>query len=294
MWDRMGSMEFPKTPSPWLAPGISATALLAFSVWSYIQMLHWNDPGANYVPIAGNIIGTGLLVILLLVAIYVNVRDARRNRGIPGPRPAIQEVNPLVIVFARWGIGGSAYKDVTEIVRQHATSDGVSLPASIGVFGDPYPGAVKHLRVAYSVPRKWEVEVKENDYIKLPEKEGEEQARKWFESAKKTLAEMQRPEDKLMAGMSESEFNLFQLFRSDFTALPWCEKIALKRVCSITYCRESEMLSGLDGDGFKDPSTMIDHLALKGFLERTHDGLLKPQASKAKWIDVLFEGRTFC
>ena len=75
-------MEFPKAPSPWLAPGISAIALLAFCVWAYVQMDHWKSPQADSVAIAVSIFGTGLLVVLLLVAIYVNFRDSSRAKAL--------------------------------------------------------------------------------------------------------------------------------------------------------------------------------------------------------------------
>jgi hypothetical protein len=51
---------------------------------------------------------------------------------------------------AQYGIGGSNYRDVTELLRGYIDS-GVEVLASNHFFGDPYPNTYKHLVVKFSV-----------------------------------------------------------------------------------------------------------------------------------------------
>jgi len=78
--------------------------------------------------------------------------------------------------------------------------------------------------------KQWEVSVPEPGNLILPEKEGEEQGN--LQRFQARLDNLMSPEDKLVNSLSESEQMLFMKLRSDFNLLPWCEKIALKRVCS--------------------------------------------------------------
>jgi len=242
-----------KPPSPWLAVSISATALVAFVVWAYIQMRHWSEPGADYVSMAGNIAFTLLLWAIFIWAALRNFKDARRakvlrtsivtlndeiktlrasiantaskptqERDVP---TALSSEQPLIILSARWGIGGDAYKDVTDIVRNNAKLDSVNLPASIGLFGDPYPNVPKHLNVAYLIGRRWDVSVPEEGHLILPEKEGEEQARKEQEQRRARLAALRRE-----VSLSQAETRTYNALKTDFDAMPWAEKWALRLI----------------------------------------------------------------
>jgi hypothetical protein len=238
-------------------------------------------------------LGWGIVLFIFSIALsaygfYLSMRS-RKKTPAQTPPPS-----PLTIISAHWGIGGNAYKDVTDIVRDHAKPDSVNLPASIGLFGDPYPNATKHLHVAYSVARRWEVTVKEGEHLRLPEKEGEEQTRKDREARVAKAATLLTPNDRLIASLTEIEFNLYKSARSEFQLLPWSQKVALKRICDVGSIGVQELKVNLSRDGFSNPTLIIDDLVFKGFLERTHGGLLKPQATQAKWLEVLFGEIQLC
>jgi hypothetical protein len=77
-------MDNQKPPSPLLAaaPIIGGIALAVNVVWIYLNIRHWKDANADYMAIALNIVGTGLLWIGLAGAIWWNVRNARRSAQI--------------------------------------------------------------------------------------------------------------------------------------------------------------------------------------------------------------------
>jgi hypothetical protein len=56
---------------------------------------------------------------------------ASKNRAQTASVKPTSAEQPLAIIFAHWGIGGDAYKDVTNVVRDHAKPDSIP-PASIG------------------------------------------------------------------------------------------------------------------------------------------------------------------
>jgi hypothetical protein len=99
-------------------------------------------------------------VLLLLVVALVVSRASKPTR------------NPLTILSAQWGTGNNAYVDVTKIVCARAKPDSIVIPASIDLFGDPYPYMKKHLKVIYSIPTKHEVKVDENTNLILPQPDG--------------------------------------------------------------------------------------------------------------------------
>jgi hypothetical protein len=77
----------------------------------------------------------------------------------------------LKIIKAEYG-AGDKFKDVTEIVRQHAGSVPlIVLPSSAynSAFGDPTPGVQKQLKIQYQVgDKEAEVSLNENEPIILP------------------------------------------------------------------------------------------------------------------------------
>ena len=79
-WDN-GGMDDKKTPHPWLGPSVAIAALvftiLFSTVWAYIQMLHWKEPGADYVGIATNIAVTSVLWLSLAVLLVITYRRSR-------------------------------------------------------------------------------------------------------------------------------------------------------------------------------------------------------------------------
>jgi hypothetical protein len=79
--------------------------------------------------------------------------------------------NPgLTIHYAGWGLDDNRYKDVTLIVKGCINEGKIDIPASVALFGDPYPGNWKHLRVRYSYSGFSTKEVirMENDQLRLP------------------------------------------------------------------------------------------------------------------------------
>jgi hypothetical protein len=64
---------------------------------------------------------------------------ASKNRAQTASVKPTSAEQPLAIIFAHWGIGGDAYKDVTNVVRDHAKPDSIP-PRFNWLFGDPYKG----------------------------------------------------------------------------------------------------------------------------------------------------------
>ncbi|MGB9458271.1 MAG: hypothetical protein WCB12_19645 [Bryobacteraceae bacterium] len=203
--------------------------------------------------------------------------------------------HPLSIISARWGIGGDAYRDVTDVVRQHAKPDSIRLPASRDLFGNPYPKADKHvLQVAYSltVIERWEVNVKEGDVLTLPEKRGEEQGTKGAERRKAHLDSLQDAKDKILdSGISEAEYNLYIKLGDDFKKLRLCDKLALKRICDAGITTSLALRLGLSADGFADPDKIVGQLIGAGFIE-DNMGALRPK--EPRWLGALLQDNPPC
>jgi hypothetical protein len=93
---------------------------------------------------------------------YAGKRSDRTNETAPS----------LQIISARYGIGGTADKDVTGIVRELAKSGSVNIPGRQGLFngffGDPYPLVPKYLKISYSAPAESEVTFNEDAALILP------------------------------------------------------------------------------------------------------------------------------
>jgi hypothetical protein len=123
----------------------------------------------------------------------------------------------------------------------------------------------------------------------------EEKRRNENEVLKNKVAKLISPEDKLIATFTEVEYKLFAAMRSDFAALPWCQKIALKRISGVGVAVSSDFQRELSATlGFADPEKIVGQLQRRGFLEDTPDGTLKLPAGKAKWIEVLLETQALC
>jgi hypothetical protein len=224
-----------------------------------------------------------------LTVVYSLTRTIRvpewpaRNLILPEPPPA-----PLTIISARWGIGGSAYTDVTDIVRAHAGPDSIDIPASIGLLGDPYQGTPKRLVVAYSFARRWEVTINESENLVLPEPRGKEQGNPDLRRAKLDTA--MNAVDKVLLGVSQTEYNLFMQFKRDFLALRWCNRVALKRICDGTTSSLALGL-GLVADGVADPDKIVGQLIGAGFVENNL-GALRPK--EPRWLDALLHDNPPC
>lgn len=244
-------------------------------------------------------LGIGAIVGLFVLSVTVlGWFDRARSAGIAQAvsLKQITELRPgqhsIAVISARWGIGGDAYHDVTSLVRQNVKDESVNLPASIGLFGDPYPKARKRLLVRYLVTRtkEWEVTVEEGETVKLPEKEGEEQSTKFLEHAKMRLKALQSPKDKLLADISEAEYKVFLNFEGNFNSLRWCEKIALKKLCEAGSLTMENFEAMLDSQGFADPRKIVGNLAVKSLVDG--GGTLWPK--EPKWLDILFKGTQLC
>lgn len=279
-------MELKKGPSPWLAPVIAVTTLALTVFWIYLQIRHWKEPNADYMAAATNIIITALLWITLIVAIWRNISSARKTRRGPQTNTADQ---PLIIARARWGIGGDAYKDVTDIVRNHAQPDSLHIPASVGLFGDPYPGAAKELRVTYLIARQWEVLVPDGKTLILPEKEGEEQSRKEMQVMRAKLDALRGGAmDALLAsGISDAEYASFMRIKQRFLSLRLCDKVALKRLCDAGEMSSRDLQISLSSAGFADPAKSVGQLIYDGLVEEIVGGRLRPK--EARCIDALLK-----
>ena len=211
----------------------------------------------------------------------------------PGRGEKKEPISPLHIVSARWGIGGDAYKDVTEIVRSHAKPDSVSVPASAGLFGDPYPNTPKQLRVVYSFARQWEVSIKESETLTLPEKLGEEEGNpaQYRERLDALLAKEGEVDRILGSGISDTEYSLFVKVKAAFLALRLCDKVALCRICKAGTISSIELKISLTADGFERPEKSIEILLSKDLVEvpgaGTGIGSGMIRARDPKWVDAL-------
>ncbi len=111
-------------------------------------------------------LGPTIYAVAIIAAAYLQYLG-RNSKSAP-------TAGSVTIHSARYGIGGDAYKDVTDTVRKQVKAGVLNIPASNGLFGDPFPGAVKHLRVVFSTPTMREAKANENMVMSLS---GEEIAR---------------------------------------------------------------------------------------------------------------------
>jgi hypothetical protein len=81
----------PRMPSPWLTPTIASLAFLFTCIlWPYIQMRHSSDSRVDEMQLATNIVLSLIAWGLLGLAVFVNLRDARRAARL---RVTIQTLN---------------------------------------------------------------------------------------------------------------------------------------------------------------------------------------------------------
>jgi diadenosine tetraphosphate (Ap4A) HIT family hydrolase len=109
-----------------------------------------------------------LSVLMVAFLFYKGASIKRSENGRHTDGVADGDLPALQILSAKWGIGGDAYKDVTDIVRKHAKADSIEIPAQIGLLQDPYPGSGKQLKVLYSFAEKHEAIVQEGHNLVLP------------------------------------------------------------------------------------------------------------------------------
>ena len=83
----------------------------------------------------------------------------------------------------------------------------------------------KHLEVRYSFARERAITVPESEYLKLPEKKGEERGRKELQAMKARVDSMITAEDVLISGLSATEHSLFITTKAEFVSLPWCQRL---------------------------------------------------------------------
>ena len=242
------------------------------------------------------LIGIGAVVVFGLLALGTAAVQGRTRAPQPKREPTAGGRNEperrLRIVSAYWGIGGDARVDVTNKIQAHAQPDSINVPASIGILGDPYPGAVKSLTVTYSIDRQWEITVPENGYLLLPEKEGEEQSRKSAERMRAQLDKALSAVDIALDGASQLEYNLFIGAKGRFLSLRWCERLALKRLCDAGSMARVDLEHGLGSDCFESPDRIVAQLIRSDLVEETAGGRLRPK--DVKWTDALLKDNPIC
>jgi hypothetical protein len=253
------------------------------TLWQIVQQIIWRREDLSQpLPSTHEIefwASNGLLVAALVGSVLF---------GLKAQRGSFKPSSGLVIRSAYYGIGGPwwkwwAYKNATDILRACVKNGAIDIVVSNTMFSDPFKGDLKHLLVRYSYQGI-------TDQAVVPEGQR-------FSVPAKVETEGQRLnqdiEADLIASLSEIERRLYQAFRSEFTNLPWSQKIALKKVCSLGVMPLDDLKGGLDADGFATPEFITTELVHKGFLE-SHRGVLKPQATKARWMGVLFEKTKLC
>jgi len=240
------------------------------------------SPIATWMPwlIAGSTFSTGLLFYL-----------GMRRRVLPIARVAeTSETRPLKIISAKWGIGGDAYEDVTEIICKRAKPDAVNLPVEKGLLGDPFPNAVKHLIVKYSYAREWSVTINESERLVLPEKPGEEQATVFMRDAKEKLAKLREStkENDLILTMTDTEYRQYIQTDQQFSGLPWSHRITIRQIHKVGQYAAGHFRSILSRNGFSDPSRMVEDLKSYGFIEE-RQGFVRISPTIAKFIDAILD-----
>jgi hypothetical protein len=240
----------------------------------------------------------GVVALAVVSAGVLNVIAARSRNGsrLPKTPAEARGVASFAIVSAKWGIGGNAHKDVTDIVRSYVKADSVSLPVSKSIFGDPYPGEEKVLTVVYSVARQWEVRHKESDNLVLPEKDGEEQSRKEMEARHTQLAKIQAsiqsPGEALLATLTETEYRLFLSTEYQFKTLNYRSQLAARRIHQKASVPVSEFRERWETDGFGDCADVIAELIKKSFIEQRQFAYhISPQM--ARFIDAIIDRNPF-
>lgn len=199
----------------------------------------------------------------------------------------------IYITSATWGIGGTACKDVTDVLRQNIVNGKIDVPVSKSLLGDPFQNEAKKLLVMYSVSRSrnfW-IQLDEGKILQLPEKEGEEYSVKLGRDARQRLDTLLTAKDKVLDGVSDIEYKVFLSLERSFKNLPLSEKIALQRICEYGTLSSKALQSGMYSDGFSDPSLVIEQLLQKGFIEDNFGTL---RAKDPKWIEVLQKENPIC
>jgi hypothetical protein len=232
--------------------------------------------------------------IFLCAFFFAHRRDGRLEfpaaQRVTQPDSASQAVAPLRIVSAKWGIDGDAYKDVTDIVRGHCKPGSVNIPASVGLLGNPYPGAVKRLVVTYSFARERWVEVQENKLLSLPETEGQEYSRLETEKARARLAAMTHGASD--PNRSYLEAKAYTELSDEFLRLSWAMKVALKILIYHGIIDEGSLKRVMKGLGF-GPEDWISIEIIRGLrncnlLEyRPESGTLRPNPARLRDVEEI-------
>ncbi|MGD0669328.1 MAG: hypothetical protein ABSB23_17355 [Bryobacteraceae bacterium] len=225
---------------------------------------------------------------LLCAALFIYRR--RGSQGFTTEPHGNHSGAPLRIIFAKWGIGGDAYRDVTEIVRRHCKPDAVNVPASVGLLGDPYPGAPKQLNVMYSFARVHWVEVKENAPLSLPEEEGKEYSRIETEKSRTRLATATRGASDPNRSYLESK--AYTELSDEFFRLSWAKKVALKILIYHGIIDEANLRLVMKGLGF-GPDDWISIEIIRGLrncnlLEyKPESGSLRPNPARLRDVEEI-------
>ncbi|MGD1098138.1 MAG: hypothetical protein ABSB35_39890 [Bryobacteraceae bacterium] len=257
-----------------------AMAFLTLSIWTALGFDHYTRTSRQSGALSLAIPWT--LVVILVAVLYLSRKRIATT--------SIGEVGPLTILSARWGIGGDAYKDVTGIIRSHAKPGSVNLPASIGLLGDPYPHTVKRLIVEYSFARNWSVDIKENEALSLPEKDGQEQARVEMDKLKARLASITRGAGN--PNRSYLEAQAFTQLSEEFAALSWVKKVAIKLLVFHGIADEITLRHVLSNLGLGPEAyiltNLISDLRTCNLLEyKTDNGALKPNPARLKDVEEI-------
>lgn len=210
--------------------------------------------GVNHLGVAGPwlIAATLLTFGIVMLGWDILARAYQNKKPLLDEANTLSEDRTLVIVSARWGIGGDAYQDVTNVVRRNAKLDSLNMPASIGLLGDPYERAPKHLRIVYLVGRRWEISVPEWQTAVLPEKDGEEQQRKEEELLHKDLDSKRAYVKKLQqeTQLSAADTRTHNALKSEFDAMPWAQKLTLHAIYRSPGMDLGSLVRNIEGYGF--------------------------------------------
>ncbi len=187
----------------------------------------------------------------LIVAFGIAFWD-RLSPNIRGSAEASAK-NPLIIIYAHWGISSTVFRDVTGIVRRHLIGGTVNIPASIGLLRDPYPGVKKTLNVSYCIARQHEISIPENEALSLQEKECEEQDRKQEQRIRARLDAMGRE-----TTSSEVDTKIYNDLQTEFLSMPFAEKLALRTIYKSGSIDVGSLIRSIDNYGFgRNPQNEI-------------------------------------
>jgi hypothetical protein len=260
----------------------------ASAAWDGIKLL-WSAGGAAVATVVHAVVGfftghpnlvallitaaTAAILAIVALIIYNNPRPGKHQSASLDPAlpsPETTETGRLKIISARYGIGGEAYKPVTEQLCKIAKPDSLHFsggPQSYNAlfWPDPYPNLRKHLKAVYSFTS--EATFDEDTEIILPILDVPK------EHSPKVDA-LPSPQ------MSQGEYKMSNNARGVFENLPPAQKVLVKRIYESPGLQVAPLIAGLEAQGFADPGAVLNAVLQTELVEKNFTGNVNPALRK--------------